>query len=103
MHTRQVLGERRDVSEFLDGGPEDILLEVHFHAKVLAFLGGCVVALGGVHVETDTDHEGKGLALAAHGLVETAREDGEIVHEGKKPGSRAHASSAKSLLFRLCR
>ncbi len=86
-----------------DGGPEDALLEIHFHTEVLAHLGGCVVALGGVYVEAEIAQSGEGLVLAAHDLVENVREDGEFVHEGEKPGSRALALSAKPLLLRLCR
>jgi hypothetical protein len=43
--THQVSGEHGNVSDFFDGGPEDALLEAHFHAEVLAHLSGCVVAL----------------------------------------------------------
>ena len=101
--TQKVLGEHGDVVEFLDGGSEDALLEVHFHAHVFAHLGGCVVARGGVYAEAETVHEGEGLVLAAHGFVETVREDVEVVHEGEKQGSRAQASSEKPLLFHFCR
>ena len=85
--TQQVLGEHGNVSDFLGGGSEDALLEVHFHVQVLAHLGGFVVALGGVYTEADTAHEAEGLVLAAHGFVETVREDGEVVNKGEKPGS----------------
>ena len=44
-NTQQVLGEHGDVLEFLDRVSEDVLLQVHFHAQMLAHLGGCVLSL----------------------------------------------------------
>ena len=62
-----------------------------------------MVALGRMYAKPETVHEGEGLVLAAHGFVETVREDVEVVHEGEKQGSRAQASSEKPLLFHFCR
>ena len=96
------LGEHGDVFDLLDGGPKDALLEVRLHAKVLAHLGGRVVALGVVDVEAENVHESEGLVLATHGLGEAVRDNGEVVHERKKPCSREHAASTKPFLLCLC-
>jgi len=62
-------GEHGGILEVLDGSTEDALLEVHLHAEVLAHLGGCVVALGGVDVEAETVYERESLVLAPYSFV----------------------------------
>ncbi len=81
MHS--IFWRTRRCLEFLDGSPEDALLEVHLYAEVFAYLCGCVVALGRGDGEAETIDEGEDLILASHGLVEVVREDVEVVHEGR--------------------
>ena len=93
VHIVSLLANTEISLSFLAGARKTpYLLEVYLHAEVLPHFSGSVVALCRVDVEAEIVYEGKGLVLATHGFFEAGREDGEVIHEGKKPYSRAHCA-----------